>query len=184
MNNSPDLLITFQNVLQKLDDAQIDYMVVGSVASILYGEPRMTRDMDIVVELKSGAVRKLNSSFSFEEYYIPPDETMTSEIVGRGQFNLIHHASGLKIDFIIRKDTPHAIQEFNRRRKVPFTSDFTAWVASPEDVIIKKLSYYREGGSEKHLSDIRGILAQTDIDETYLNRWISELDLQKQWKKV
>ena len=74
MNSTPDLLTTFQSVLKKLEEAGIDYMVVGSVASILYGEPRMTRDMDIVVELKSGASRKLKSFFREEEYYLPPDE--------------------------------------------------------------------------------------------------------------
>lgn len=159
-------------------------MVVGSIASILYGEPRMTRDMDIVVELKSGSVRKLKAFFNEKEYYLPPDEIIFSEITARGQFNLLHHESGLKIDFIIRKDSPHSVEEFKRRRKMPFTVDFSAWVASPEDVILKKLSYYREGGSEKHLTDIRGIVAQTDIDENYLTRWISDLQLEKQWERV
>ena len=184
MNSSSSLLITFQDVLKKLEEADIDYMVVGSIASILYGEPRMTRDMDIVVELGSNTSTKLKSFFSVKEFYVPPDEIISSEVTGRGQFNLIHHESGLKIDFIIRKDSPHAIKEFKRRKKVPFTANFSAWVASPEDVIIKKLSYYREGGSEKHLTDIRGILAQTDIDKTYLNYWILELQLEKQWHKV
>lgn len=184
MSTPPDILIIFQHVLEKLEEGGVDYMVVGSIASILYGEPRMTRDMDIVIELKLGMVRKLTSLFSEKEYYLPPHEVILSEATQQGQFNLIHHESGLKIDFIVRKTLPHSIEEFKRRRKVPFTVGFSAWVASPEDVIIKKLSYYREGGSEKHLTDIRGILAQTNVEKAYLDDWVSKLGLEKQWGKV
>jgi len=140
--------------------------------------------MDLVVELKTGSVQKLTAHFDEEEYYLPPEEVIMSETTSRGQFNIIHHDSGLKIDFMIRKDSPHSIEEFHRRRRLPFTSDFSAWIASPEDVIIKKLSFYREGGSEKHLTDIRGIVAQSELDETYLNRWISDLQLKTYWDKI
>lgn len=181
---TPDLLKVFQATLERLEQSSIDYMVVGSVASILYGEPRLTRDMDLVIEMKVSASASIFKAFNEEEYYLPPEEIITSEIMERGQFNLIHHSSGLKIDLIIRKDSPHSIEEFKRRKRLPFSTNFIAWVASPEDVIIKKLSYYREGGSEKHLRDIRGILAQTEVNSSYLSRWVAELRLEREWKRV
>lgn len=182
--SSPDFLEIFESVLQKLEDAGIDYMVVGSVASILYGEPRMTRDMDLVVSLSSGASLKLRKAFSELDYYIPPDEVISNEMARLGQFNLVHMKSGLKIDMILRKTSPHALEEFKRRRRISFTPRLSAFVASPEDIIIKKLAYYREGGSEKHLVDIRGIVGQNRLDDVYLQKWISELRLEKEWQKI
>ena len=97
---------------------------------------------------------------------------------------MIHHESGLKIDMMIRKQSPHAIEEFRRRRRISFWKGFEAFLACPEDVIIKKLEFYREGGSEKHLTDIRGILANTKVDQDYLDNWLTELQLGKYWSKL
>lgn len=115
---------------------------------------------------------------------MPPSEILKDEIINRGQFNLIHHESGLKIDVMIRKQSPHAIEEFKRRKKLSFWKGFEAYVASPEDVIIKKLDFYRMGVSEKHITDIRGILANSTVDQEYLNRWIQILGLSQYWSKV
>lgn len=177
-------MTVFQDVLQRLESAQINYMVVGSLSSIVYGEPRMTKDMDIVVDVQSQDVEKFQKLFPIEGFYCPPSEILKAEIVSRGQFNLIHHDSGLKIDVLVRKQSPHAIEEFKRRQKISFWQGFEASIASPEDVIIKKLEYYREGGSEKHITDIRGILANTEMDSTYLESWIRRLGLDEAWGKV
>lgn len=159
-------------------------MIVGSVAAMIYGEPRLTHDMDLVINISPADASKFEGLFPLEEFYCPPKEVLVSEIVHRGQFNLIHHETGLKIDLMVRKETEHALSEFRRRRKVPFWQSLAAYVASPEDVIIKKLDFYRQGGSEKHLTDIRGILAQTEIDKAYLQEWITKLGLMAEWKKV
>lgn len=179
-----NLLATFEKVLKALEKEEIEYMVVGSIASVIYGEPRVTRDLDLVVELRDQPARKLHAAFSENEYYLPPDEVISNEVTEHGQFNLIHPESGLKVDFIMKKPTPHGIEEFKRRQKLEFTPGFFAWIASPEDIILKKLSYFREGGSEKHLTDIRGILAQTEVDQSYLTHWIEKLSLELEWKKV
>lgn len=159
-------------------------MVVGSMASMTYGEPRMTHDLDVVIHILPRDAQKLESIFPHSEFYCPPLELMQSEIVHQGQFNLIHHESGLKIDLVIRKNTEHALCEFGRKRRVPFWQGSEIFLASPEDIIIKKLEYYRLGGSEKHLKDIRGILAETEIDEIYLADWVSKLGLTKEWQQV
>ncbi len=180
-----ELLQFFKRVLQKLEETQISYMVVGSVASMIYGEPRLTHDLDLVFDIFPKDVEKLSKIFSSDEgFYCPPNEVLKSEVVHRGQFNIIHFVSGVKVDFMVRKESPFAIEEFSRRKKIAMFKDFELFIASPEDIIIKKLDFYRMGGSEKHLKDIRGMLAETEVDMIYLNKWLSELSLEKEWGKV
>lgn len=156
-------------------------MIVGSVGSIIYGEPRMTKDMDIVIELFPQSALIFSKMFPIEEYYCPPTEILAEEIINRGQFNLIHHKSCLKIDIMVRKNDEFSIQEFKRRVKIPFVEGVEVYVATPEDIIINKLFYYKQGKSEKHLSDIKGILANTHVDYTYINESIKIFSLEKEW---
>lgn len=179
-----NVIETFFSVIEKLEAAEIPYMVVGSVASMTYGQPRLTHDMDLVIDIPAARVQVFEELFTSEDFYCPPPEVMRTEVVQRGQFNLIHHETGLKIDIMIRKTTAHAESEFLRRGRVPFWADRAAFFAAPEDVIIKKLEYYRQGGSEKHLQDIRGVLAETQIDMNYLRSWVEELGLCTQWQEV
>ncbi len=178
------VLEVFLEVTKILENYKIDYMIVGSVASIIYGEPRMTHDMDIVIDIHPKDADKIEKAFSIEHYYCPPTEVLKSELTHRGQFNLIHHNSGLKIDVMIRKNSAHSICEFERKHKVSFINNHEVYVAKPEDVIIKKLVFYREGQSHKHITDIRGILSETPIDQDYLQKWINELHLQDEYKKI
>ena len=180
----PSIMTVFQDVLARFEEAKIPYMVVGSLSSIVYGEPRMTKDMDIVIDVPAQDASKFEIYFPFSGFYCPPSDILKDEIVNRGQFNLIHHESGLKIDVIVRKQSPHSIEEFSRRKKISFWKGFEAFIASPEDVIIKKLDFYREGGSDKHITDIRGILASTEVDGKYLDEWLLKLGLTEYWKKI
>jgi len=170
-------------ITRQLESVGIPYMIVGSIASMVYGEPRLTRAMDIVIDLPLGAP-KLAALFPFNAFYFPPEEAIASDLAERSQFSLLHHETGIKIDFIVRKDTEHARMEFERRRREPFWKSYDAFVASPEDVIIKKLQYFREGGSEKHLRDIRGILAHCELDLSYMQYWIDRLGIGDDWKRV
>ncbi|MFB6357402.1 MAG: hypothetical protein ABEJ65_12925 [bacterium] len=185
MKDSPQNLIDiFKNILQTIEDHSIPYMIVGSVASIVYGEPRLTNDMDLVIEVPSHKPDIFQEMFPEDEFYCPPIEVLRTEISDRGQFNVIHHNSGLKVDFVLRKQGEHGTEEFSRRQRIPLWEDLEAFVASPEDVIIKKLDWYRETGQSKHVSDIRGILSATDIDEKYLQNWIEKLGLNETWGEI
>ena len=82
------------------------------------------------------------------------------------------------------KPTPFSDSEFARRKQIELLPGFWVYVASPEDVILKKLEYFREGGSEKHLGDIRGMLAETEIDLPYLLIWIEKLGVTAEWQKA
>lgn len=179
-----DIFAVYKDVLSRLERAGLEYMIVGSVGSIVYGEPRMTHDIDIVVCLLPQHATVFAQLFPLKEFYCPPPEVLTSEIVDRGQFNLIHHDSGLKIDVMVLKNTPHAKSEFARRVQVELWQGFLAYVASPEDLILKKLDYYREGRSEKHILDIRGIIANTPLDKNYLRTWVKQMRLEEEWKSA
>ena len=160
-------------------------MITGSQASAYYGEPRFTRDIDIVADIKPGQVEGFVTYFPSNEFYC--DKNMIErEIKARGQFNIIHAPSGLKIDIILTKTTPFSQTEFSRRNRSPVLPDQDAYFASAEDVIIKKMEYYREGGSEKHLRDITGILKISGeiVDRNYIADWAKRLDLTEIWDAV
>ncbi len=171
----------FRRIIGLLEQQQIEYMVVGSFASMLYGEPRLTRDLDLVVEISPMNLANFKTAFPVDKFYIPPPEILNQEILNRGQFNIIDLESSFKVDIMIRKVSPHSQIEFQRRQKMSFLEGFSAWVAKPEDIIIKKLVYFREGGSQKHILDIQGILANQAIDQDYLQDWILKLGLQEYW---
>jgi len=162
--------------------------VTGSVASLVYGEPRLTHDIDLVVTLRDADVLSLEAAFPPEEFYLPPGEVMRVELRRRthGHFNIIHHASGFKADVYLSGTSPMHAWAFGRRRRS--SDDASAfWLAPPEYVIVRKLEYFREGGSEKHLRDIRAMLAalgEAQLDRVELDRWVASLSLEAVWARV
>jgi hypothetical protein len=174
-----------QKVAGVLESLELRYLVTGSMATIAYGEPRFTIDVDIVLDLPLAKVDAFCEAFPAPEYFCSPDAARHA-VNQHFQFNIIHPASGLKVDVIIPADT-----EFNRSRmsrgvRIAGGEHFSVWFASAEDVIIKKLEYFREGGSEKHLRDIAGVLKVrgAQIDRDYITGWISRLDLTREWDTV
>src|SRR3990172_11720779 len=163
-------------VVRALETLRIPYMITGSQASAYYGEPRFTRDIDIVADIKPGQVDDFVAFFPPSEFYCDKD-MIDEEIKTRGQFNIIHAGSGLKIDIILTKKTEFSQTEFPRRRRSAVFPDQDGTFASPEDVIIKKFEFYKEGGSEKHLRDITGILkiGGAELDMRYIEEWAERL---------
>ncbi len=160
-------------------------MITGSQASAYYGEPRFTRGIDVVTELKEEQVDDFTRFFPGDEFYCDK-EMIKAEIKRRGQFNIIHSTSGLKIDIILTRATPFSKTEFSRRKPGSVSPEQEAYFASPEDVIIKKMDFYREGGSEKHLRDITGILKISSdiIDIDYITKWADSLSLRDIWDAI
>lgn len=163
----------------------IRYIVTGSMASMAYGEPRFTNDIDVVADIKECHVAGLRRCFPEDEFYLSEDAVRMA-ISKNQQFNIIHPASGLKIDVIIRKKNAYDDSRFQRYKKFNFAEGIAANFASPEDVIIKKMEFYKEGGSEKHLRDIAGILKVSGgmIDYDYIEKWAEKLDIKEVWKAV
>lgn len=177
-----DLLRYVTRILEKL---KLPYFVTGSVATIFFGEPRFTNDIDIVVALPEGEVSDFCSAFPAEEFYVSEDSVRRA-VANRRQFNILHPTSGLKVDVMIPDDNPFNRGRFARSRRLQPAPDYDAAFASPEDVILKKMEYYREGGSEKHLRDIGGILriSGEEIDSDYIEEWSDRLGLSNIWRKV
>ena len=163
---------------ETLERLGIPYAVVGSYASTAWGDPRMTRDIDIVISPTAQQVDLFMQAFPAPGFYV--SSTAAHEAVRhRGQFNVIQPATGNKIDFIVAKDGEWPAAQLARREKIQFMPGVSAYVATPEDVILGKLIYYREGGSEKHLRDIRGIfrVLGPDIDYEYLQQLADQLGI-------
>jgi len=180
----PDLFLYF---LKPLSDGNFVYMVTGAVASIIYGQPRMTHDIDLVLELQADQVSEFISLFSEDEFCCPPKDVILTEIARqtRGHFNIIHQATGFKADIYPKgKDKLH-LWAFSRRQKIDL-SGVNVWIAPPEYVILRKLEYFREGGSSKHLNDIKQMLTISPdiIDRKLLQEQIEENELKKQWQQL
>ncbi len=173
----------FERVVAALESLEIPYMITGSVGAMLYGEPRLTNDMDVVVMMAPHHIQPLTNAFNEPAFYVPPPETILDAIRQRGQFNLIHVDSGSKVDLILRKQTDFALAEFERRRPVVFTEHIESQSATAEDIIVAKLMYFREGRSQKHLDDIAGMLRTMgdQLDHGYVDSWVARLDLAHEW---
>ena len=152
----PNLFLIF---VRRLNMSGIRYMVTGAVASIIYGEPRLTHDIDVIMELSDESARKVVKAFPLEEFCCPPIEILKLEINRplRGHFNLIHHETGFKADvYTLGRDELHH-WAMSKRMRIDVIGE-PIWLAPPEYVILRKLEFFREGGSEKHLRDIAGMI--------------------------
>jgi hypothetical protein len=172
----------------RLHTLGVRYVVVGSIAGMMYGEPRLTLDVDIVLELDPLAAPKLCDLFPIEEFYCPPVEVVAIEASRRqrGHVNLIHHDTGFKADiYFIGRQDELSRWALNHAVKSEIEGHVVS-IAPLEYVIIGKLQYFQEGGSEKHLRDIRSMLKISGdrIDDDWLKTQISNLGLEAEWTKA
>jgi len=163
-----------KKVCNQLDEHEIKYMVSGSIALNIYTIPRLTRDIDIVIELSESKIDEFTSLFP-NAYY--DKNTIKEELKRKGLFNIIDHSTGFKIDFIIRKETEYHNIEFQRRQRVKeFETEL--WVVDLNDLIIAKLIWIQEYRSEKQIFDIENLLINHEKDVDYIKYWCSKLNLQ------
>ena len=161
-------------ITKALDDAEIPFMVSGSMALIVYTVPRMTRDIDIVIELKQEDIERFCMIFK-EGYYID-SLTVEEEVKRRGMFNVIDFETGYKIDFMVRKNNLYRKTEFERRVKGVVLGSET-WLVTLEDLVISKLIWIQELQSDRQMSDIENLLENPNIDMEYIHYWCSEMNL-------
>jgi hypothetical protein len=172
--------------LRPLNRAKIRYMVTGSFAASVYGEPRMTHDIDIVLLLPRGDEKRLSDLFPDPEFYCPPEEVIGIELSreAHGHSNLIHHQTGFKaVLYFVGKDSLHRWAMSNRRT-VEVEGE-PVQLAPPEYVIVRKLEFHREGQSQKHLRDVEGMLGcLQELDRSIIGQFCDERGLQSQWQSV
>ena len=171
-------------LVETLEDVGVPYMVGGSHAAMYYGEPRLTRDVDVVVTLSLERLPALLEQFPAGEFYVDA-EAAREAIATSGQFNIIHPGSGLKIDVYINPDTPYDRERLARRQRLPLATGIDAYFARPEDVILYKLLYARDGG-DLHQRDVLGILRVSgpDLDQRYLAEWADRLGVRALWDRA
>jgi len=169
------ILELLHRITKSLDDNEIAYMLSGSVAMSVYAVPRMTLDIDIIIELNEYNRTLFYSLFS-TGFYIDND-TIEHEVKRKGMFNIIDLQSGYKVDFIIRKDTEYRKLEFTRRRIVDMEG-FKVWIVSPEDLLISKIEWIQQLQSPKQIEDIKNILQYVELDREYIKNWCDILNLE------
>lgn len=169
-------------VADRLGQAGIGYMVSGSIAANYYTIPRMTRDIDIVIELERGKIDEFIGLFE-GDFYVDR-EMVASEVSRQGMFNLIHNPYVIKIDFIVKNSSAYQKVAFSRRKKV-LIEQSPVWFVTAEDLVISKLAWAKDSHSEIQLKDVANLIATVDnLDMKYIDKWVRQLDLEHIYKEA
>jgi hypothetical protein len=180
--------VTLEELLSRLAPAlersSVPYMLTGSVASSAHGVPRSTRDLDIVIAPTREQLLALIREFPSDRYYADERQALLA-LASRSQFNVIDFATGWKTDFIIAQDSEYGALALLRRMQIDIAGT-VVYVAAPEDVILAKLQWAKQGGSDRQLQDAAGIVTTQGekLDFSYIEHWVSKLHLGEQWRAV
>lgn len=170
-------------VASRLEKAGIPYMLTGSAALDFYAQPRMTRDIDLVIDLDLSTARKLYELFSADFYL--EESAINQAIEQHSMFNAIHQKWIIKVDFIIRKDLEYRKVEFDRRQKFELDGGIKIFAVSPEDLILSKLEWAKDTNSEVQKRDIHSLLELVpNLDYDYLNKWARVLGVTQQLEEL
>jgi hypothetical protein len=173
-----------QTIVGILDTIGVPHMVVGSFASSVHGEPRTTRDLDLVIDPTREQLDQLLAALDPDQYYVDA-EVARDALRRRSMFNVIEIDSAWKLDLVIRKARPFSIEELERRTITQILGVEVA-TATAEDTIIAKLEWAKQGGSDRQLEDVAGILRirGAALDLAYLERWVDELGVAELWERT
>lgn len=158
-------------VVGLLDEAGIPHMLAGSMASTFHGEPRMTRDIDMVIEPTTESMERFVAALDRSRYYV---DNAAEAVRRRDMCNVIDIETGWKVDLIVRKDRPFSREEF-RRRQPAVIGGVEVFIATAEDTVLAKLEWRARSDSERQFRDVTAILSAQDLDRDYLAQWAVEL---------
>ena len=159
-------LAILEDITARLEALRIPFMLTGSLAMNYYAVPRMTRDIDVVVQIPPGRVPAFVQAL--EPDYMVVQDAVDSAVANRSMFNAIHVESVVKIDFVCLKDHDFRREEFSRRKRVEIDG-FETWLVSREDLILAKLLWARDSESTTQIADVRNLLS-ADCDDAYLEK--------------
>lgn len=165
------MLKILKDIVKKLSENNIEYMVSGSVAMNFYSVPRMTRDIDIIISLDLDFVDKIFEIFK-NDYYIDKDD-IRDAVKHKSIFNIIHLKDIFKIDFIIRKKNEYRILEFNNKKQVKL-DDMNIYIVSIEDLIISKIFWAKDSESQLQIGDVKNLM-KNNYDLNYVKKWCKYL---------
>ena len=168
-------------VVGHLESAGIPYMITGSVASSYHGEPRATRDLDVVIDPDGESLDALVKRLRSDGLYVDLEAARVA-LAARSQFNVIDASTGWKVDFLIRKDRPFSREELSRRMPADLLGTSAA-IATAEDTIIAKLEWASATGSDRQRADVAALIdiGRDTLDLDYIDRWTAALGLHDAW---
>ena len=176
MQNQIDIVRDFS---ARLDAVDIGYMLTGSMALNCYALPCVPHNLDFVIALRPADAEIVFRLFSPD--YDISREAVDSAIAQQSFFNLFHRKSRIKVNCIVCQQINYRRAEFSRRQRIEF-ENFKTWLASKEDLIISKLQWARKSHSERHLRDVKNLVA-TGCDTIYIERWTRALGIFKLWEE-
>lgn len=178
------LLVKIASTLKRL---KIPYLVTGGIAVLVWGRPRFTADIDIVIELQENDVSRLTKALKSISKAGYIDEAMVRDAVrGQDEFNFIDGETGVKVDFwLLRKKEPFDASRLKRRITKKILGEIV-YFTSPEDLILIKLKWYKESVSSRQLEDVESIIkfSGEKLDIDYLKEWSDKLDLRGELARV
>ena len=175
------LAALIRRVVGHLESAAIAYMITGSVASSYHGEPRATRDLDVVIDPDARSLSTLVERLRRDGLYVDAEAARTA-LIERSQFNAVDASTGWKVDFLIRKDRPFSREELSRRMPADLLGTQAA-IATAEDTIIAKLEWATGTGSDRQRADVSALveIGRGGLDLDYIDRWTAALGLRDVW---
>jgi hypothetical protein len=165
-----------------LDRLYIAYAIGGAVASTLLGEPRATHDLDVVAAVGPATIEPLLAALEDSGFYVPRSAALNA-VAAKRSFSVVHQDTSMKVDIFVAGRTPLDEEELQRRQPVTVSADAsrTLYVAAPEDLVLQKLLWYREGGnvSDRQWCDVLGVLKvqQHRLDRVLMRRWAARLGI-------
>ncbi len=169
-----ELEITLKKITKILRKLKIPYLVTGGVAIVVWGRPRYTADIDIIIELHKDKIQKLASELIKEGYV--DEDTISQAIKYQSEFNFIDNATGVKVDFWMLENSDFDKSRLKRARVKKMFGENIIF-SSPEDLILKKLLWFKESKSTRQLEDIHSVIAiiKDQLDYKYLRKWATKL---------
>jgi hypothetical protein len=181
-----ELKAFFSYVIETLERLDIPYMVVGGFAAIFYGEPRLTIDVDIVIDMRVGHIHPLVAAFPVPDYYVS-EESIRDSLQRRYPFNVIQPATGAKVDLVPLPRDVFTRSAFHRRQRLAYDeAGHSASFITPEDIVVAKLIAHRETRSDKHLRDAWGVLVMqwNELDVAGIRRVAAANDVLEAFEKL
>lgn len=170
-----DQEMILKDCTERFERLGIKYMLTGSMAMLHYAVGRMTRDIDIVIEVSKADAEAIIEEFE-PDYYVPHGRVRDA-IDRKFMFNLLHQETVVKIDCVVRKETEFQKTAFSNRKKIEF-GDFEIWTIGKEDLILSKLNWAKDTRSEMQMRDVANML-RTEYDENYVRTWAKKLNIEE-----
>lgn len=175
----PDAIAIAVSFTKLLDGLDILYLVGGSMASSVHGEPRSTNDIDIVADIRLENLDDFVDAVA-ADYYVSPTAARQA-VRSEASFNVIHVGAAIKVDVFVAGSDPFNEERLRRRQLIEVSDDPPAsiYVDTAEHSVLRKLEWFRRGGevSDRQWRDVLAILRVQgeSLDSTHLATWANNV---------